>query len=397
MRRLLAGLLALPALAGAVDYRVRWHPVPGAETYALYDGDTAALVGTMPTCGPCEPDAPLPCCRAVVSDGTLARAFATAINASGESDRSNVVVVAQGASTTVPTPTSSSTSSSVVATSTTTPTTTRPPSSTTSTTLAPVGGLVAAYAFDETMGTQLLDASGNGRTGALGTATRTAAGKYGAAIALNGTQQATVPGNVIVRTVEAWIFPTATGGWRCPLGNADGGGYWYVCQVGGAVEAGYSRTGSSPWVRTPQSALPLNTWTHVAALYATGGSVTLVLNGQAQVAVANSSGGPPLSSASIKLGRAYTSERFTGRIDELRLYDRVRTLNQIQADLATPIGGSAPPPTSSTSSSSTSTSATTTIPTTSTSSSSTTTTSTSTTTTATIRCDWPAGRMCPAF
>jgi hypothetical protein len=37
--------------------------------------------------------------------------------------------------------------------------------------------LVAAYGFDETSGGSVLDASGNGNTGSIGTAVRTTAGK----------------------------------------------------------------------------------------------------------------------------------------------------------------------------------------------------------------------------
>ena len=47
------------------------------------------------------------------------------------------------------------------------------------TTSSSVPELVAAYAFDETSASTVIDASGNGRNGTISNATRTTAGKYG--------------------------------------------------------------------------------------------------------------------------------------------------------------------------------------------------------------------------
>src|SRR5207342_2920593 len=55
------------------------------------------------------------------------------------------------------------------------------------TTGSTVPELVAAYAFDETSGPTVTDASGNGLTGTIVNATRTTAGKYGGDLTFNGT------------------------------------------------------------------------------------------------------------------------------------------------------------------------------------------------------------------
>src|SRR5262245_44687828 len=47
-------------------------------------------------------------------------------------------------------------------------------------------GLVAAYAFDEGGGTAVGDASGNGNSGSVGTATWTSSGKFGSGLVFNG-------------------------------------------------------------------------------------------------------------------------------------------------------------------------------------------------------------------
>ena len=51
---------------------------------------------------------------------------------------------------------------------------------------APLPGLVAAYAFDEGSGATAVDASGNGRDGAVAGATW-ATGRYGGALSFDGT------------------------------------------------------------------------------------------------------------------------------------------------------------------------------------------------------------------
>ena len=82
-------------------------------------------------------------------------------------------------------------------------------------------GLVAAYGFDEGSGTTVTDASGNGNTGTITGATWAAAGKYGKALQLNGTNAlVTIPNAASLQlsagmTLEAWVNPsTVNANWR---------------------------------------------------------------------------------------------------------------------------------------------------------------------------------------
>ena len=71
-----------------------------------------------------------------------------------------------------------------------------PPSNEASATVAPPAptGLVAAYGFEETSGGTVADGSGNGRTGTISGATRSAAGKFGRALSFDGVNDlVTVP------------------------------------------------------------------------------------------------------------------------------------------------------------------------------------------------------------
>jgi hypothetical protein len=57
-----------------------------------------------------------------------------------------------------------------------------------------VPSLVAAFDFGEASGATVLDSSGTGNNGTISGATRTASGKYGAALSFNGTTDwVTVP------------------------------------------------------------------------------------------------------------------------------------------------------------------------------------------------------------
>ena len=89
------------------------------------------------------------------------------------------------------------------------------------TTQAAVGGLVAAFGFDEGTGTRVADASGNGHTGAVNGATWTGAGKFGEALSFNGSNaHRDVPDAASLHlstgmTLEAWVDPaTVTSAWR---------------------------------------------------------------------------------------------------------------------------------------------------------------------------------------
>ncbi|MDP9492145.1 MAG: hypothetical protein M3P42_08130, partial [Actinomycetota bacterium] len=85
-------------------------------------------------------------------------------------------------------------------------------------------GLVAAYGFDEASGPTAIDVSGNGNAGTLSGPTRSAAGRFGAALSFDGTNDAVVVADSASldltsgMTVEAWVRPTVLGTkWRTVL------------------------------------------------------------------------------------------------------------------------------------------------------------------------------------
>jgi hypothetical protein len=81
--------------------------------------------------------------------------------------------------------------------------------------------------------------------------------------------------------------------------------------------------------------LPLNAWSHLAATY-DGATVRLYVNG-VQVAATVAKDSIITTTGALRIGgNSIWGEFFTGRIDEIRLYNRVLTAAEIQADVNTP-------------------------------------------------------------
>ena len=84
----------------------------------------------------------------------------------------------------------------------------------------PVTGLVAAYGFEEGSGTTTADASGNGLTGTVSSATWTTAGKYGKALVFAGASGSwvTVP-NAAALNLTTGMTRRQSTAIRCAAGS----------------------------------------------------------------------------------------------------------------------------------------------------------------------------------
>src|SRR6185436_4481769 len=141
--------------------------------------------------------------------------------------------------------------------------------------LAQASDLVAAYSFDQGSGGTVADVSGNGNTGTIQSATWTPSGKFGSALAFNGSSaRVQIPdANVLDLTtgvtLEAWVYPTANqADWRTVVQKqADS----YLLSAGnstGNLRPACGATFSSGGVTAAStSAIPTNTWTHLAMSY----------------------------------------------------------------------------------------------------------------------------------
>jgi hypothetical protein len=157
-------------------------------------------------------------------------------------------------------------------------------------------------------------------------------------------------------TIEAWVNPTAASGWTTVVmkerGNAGEGLLAYALygrdgapRSGGTVgPAGYLR--ANPVATTTDrgargtTAIPLNTWTHLATTY-DGTNLRVYVNGVLAGTTAGS-GSINVANGALRIGGNNSAplgqgEFYKGLIDEVRIYNRALTAAEIGIDMNTPI------------------------------------------------------------
>ena len=207
-------------------------------------------------------------------------------------------------------------------------------------------GLVAAYNFDEGTGsTTLTDRSGTGNTGTLiNGPTWITTGKYGGALQFDGTNdRINIPDANSLdltsgMTIEAWVYPTAGTAQKTILEKQVSGSVSYgMVHNPSRVPEGGVATSAGVQVVSGNSPLALSTWTHVAITYDST-TVRLYVNG-IQVATRATSGPivPTTGPLSIGGNTIRPAEWFTGRIDDVRVYNRALSAAEITTDQNTPV------------------------------------------------------------
>ena len=206
--------------------------------------------------------------------------------------------------------------------------------------------LVAAYGFDEGTGTTVSDRSGKGNNGVISSATWTATGRFGKALAFNGTSSwVTVADSASLdlttgMTLEAWVYPTTTmTGWRTVMMKEQPGADIYYLSAN--TDMNQPATGVSIGGSIRQldagTTIPVNAWTHLTATY-DGTTQRLYING-AQVASQAQTGSIAVSGSAMHIGgNSVWGEYFQGLIDEVRIYNRALSPAEIQADMSKAVG-----------------------------------------------------------
>jgi hypothetical protein len=210
-------------------------------------------------------------------------------------------------------------------------------------------GLVAAYGFNEGAGTMLADQTGTGHTGTAAGPTWTPQGKFGQALTFDGVNDWVTVNDANDldftngMTVEAWVYPTASGGgsWRNVVIKEQTGGEAYNLYANADTNAPVvyvvrAAAPGAPLDARGTSSLPLNTWSHLATTY-DGTTLRLYVNGV--LAGSRAVAGPLLTSTgALRIGgNSVWGEYFAGRIDEVRLYNRALAVAEIQVDMNAPV------------------------------------------------------------
>ncbi|WP_445474203.1 disaggregatase related repeat-containing protein [Methanococcoides methylutens] len=207
------------------------------------------------------------------------------------------------------------------------------------TTLTPFDkNLIADWKFDENTGTIAVDSSGNNNDGTISGATWTQGIAGNAALSFDGVDDyvdagngasLNNPGNQI--TMEAWVYPTS-------LSES----YIISKHPGDTVTSGYNLLitqnkfyfrlgdGTTRYQLVSPHGMSTNTWYHVAAVY-DGTSMKIYRNGTELSGSTPFSGNIGANSYNVTIGKSVsgTSYSWNGDIDDVKIYDRALSGEEI--------------------------------------------------------------------
>jgi len=198
-------------------------------------------------------------------------------------------------------------------------------------------GLVGYWNFDEGKGDVASDSSGNKNDAKLVRSPEWVDGKFGKALKLDGgkTQKIEVPDSLSFAkittavTMEAWINPANLSAWMS-FGVKGDITYGMFVNPEAYVRMHYS---GGTTLDTPAGTIKANEWTHVVGTY-DGQTVTIYLNGIKQAEV-KASAAIPASVATFVIGGTQESrDWFSGMIDEVKLYSRGLTEDEVKKSMA---------------------------------------------------------------
>jgi glucose/arabinose dehydrogenase/chitodextrinase len=210
----------------------------------------------------------------------------------------------------------------------------------------PSNGPAAAWGFGEGTGTTSADATANNNTAALVNGLAWAAGKHGSGLNFDGTNDylsvpnstsTNISGNAL--TLSMWLSPSAVTSDRVLLGK-----FWNTSMTSPYYQYGIELSGGTPNLQigttggvltaSMGSALPLNQWSHLAIVFS-GTQAQFYLNGTLVST-------KPLSASITARGNVMRvgadldpSQFYKGLLDDVRIYNRVQTAAEVQADMNT--------------------------------------------------------------
>ena len=200
--------------------------------------------------------------------------------------------------------------------------------------------MVAAYDFEDGAN----DVGENGNDGVISGADCTISGVVGNACSFDGIDDrieisASTSLNSWTNkiTVSAWVYMSDYGGgdsFNAIAGQREGCGVgnWQLYADGGASNEVYFSfwdTGSANRVCTSGTVLPLNTWKHVAATY-DGSKISIYVDGS-PAAPCPFTQSMRATSLKTYIGDESCSNDFNGKIDEVVIYNRVLSSEEIKA------------------------------------------------------------------
>lgn len=139
-------------------------------------------------------------------------------------------------------------------------------------------------------------------------------------------------------SIEAWIYADQfktniyDGSIIMKENNSNNGGFMFRAGAGGKLNFGIGSGTNSSWIELSSAAvLSSSTWHHVAATY-DGSYMRLYIDGSLtdSLSATISVGGSSTTPLTLGYHPVYASRGWSGRIDEVRIWDTTRTVNQIK-------------------------------------------------------------------
>ena len=201
---------------------------------------------------------------------------------------------------------------------------------------------VAAYGFEETNGTTVIDQTG-GNDGTISGATgrrpaATAAGCRSTAQRLrpDRAQHRAQPGHDGL-TVSAWVDPDPSTGTRLAVGKERSGGLGYgLYSRGSSGPPTASVFTTSNLSQSASSSLSTTHWSYIALTWSSN-TLRLYVNGTL-VTSRSTTGSYGTSTGPLVIGGTSTASTFfDGLLDEVRVYQRALSQSEITADMNSPV------------------------------------------------------------
>jgi hypothetical protein len=206
-------------------------------------------------------------------------------------------------------------------------------------------GLIGWWNFDEGVGTTVADSSGAGHDGFFADgAPEWVPGMYGKALRFDGSSKVEIPDhedfhltNAITMTL--WMQPEANqSGYAKPFIKQKSGEYPYALQYNTSQEI-YATINVSTHLISPRVPNFPGEWAHMCFTY--DGSVLILYKDGEEAGRVSGSGDLQQNDLSLSIGGRldYSGQDFAGIIDDVRLFNRVLTpdeINQVMVDAPLP-------------------------------------------------------------
>ncbi len=220
----------------------------------------------------------------------------------------------------------------------------------------PPAGLVAGWAFNESLGTTVNDASGNGNTATLQNGPTWTLGKYGGGLRFDGVNDfLTAPSSPSLNlsgtalTLSMWINPLAGGGDQVPFakfwsGTKSSPYYQYGLELDGGTTPHFY-LGSTGGLRGASmgSPLALGQWSHLTIVF-DGTSARFYVNGNLVSSPSLAASITARDSLVYMAADQSPSQFFNGSLDDVRVYNRAEGPAEVVTDMNTPLSAPASDP-----------------------------------------------------